>query len=69
MTSTHSVGHRDVDGRLQYRTQCGILMHSSLVVTIEGLPLGLAAIKCWTHAKFKGCNALKISINPHANAH
>ncbi|WP_247296258.1 transposase DNA-binding-containing protein [Bradyrhizobium sp. 179] len=27
------------------RTQCGILMHSSLAVTTEGLPLGLAAIK------------------------
>ena len=26
----------------------GILMHSSLVITPEGLPLGLAAIKFWT---------------------
>lgn len=45
-------------------TQCGILMHSSLAVTTEGIPLGLAAIKFWTRSKFKGCNALKKTINP-----
>jgi hypothetical protein len=45
-------------------TQCGILMHSSLAVTPEGLPLGLAAIKFWSRSQFKGCNALKRSINP-----
>jgi hypothetical protein len=39
-------------------------MHASLVVTTEGLPLGLAAIKFWTRAKFKGTNALKRRINP-----
>lgn len=45
-------------------TVCGILMHSSLVVATEGVSLGLAAIKFWTRAKFKGCNALKNTINP-----
>jgi hypothetical protein len=39
-------------------------MHSSLVVTAEGLPLGLAAIKFWTRDKFHGANALKRRINP-----
>jgi hypothetical protein len=39
-------------------------MHSSLVVTTDGLPLGLAAIKFWTRDKFHGANALKRSINP-----
>ena len=39
-------------------------MHSSLAVTTEGVPLGLAAIKFWTRSKFKGCNALKKKINP-----
>jgi hypothetical protein len=39
-------------------------MHSSLVVTTEGLPLGLAAIKFWTRSKFKGTNALKRTVNP-----
>jgi hypothetical protein len=39
-------------------------MHSSLVVTTEGLPLGLAGIKFWTRSKFKGTNALKKRINP-----
>src|SRR5580700_2301995 len=43
---------------------CGILMHSSLAVSSEGLPLGLAAIKFWTRDEFKGCNALKKKINP-----
>ena len=31
-------------GRTNYYTSCGILMHSNLAVTTEGLPLGLAAI-------------------------
>lgn len=44
-------------------TICGLLMHSSLAVTTEGLPLGLAAIKFWTRKQFKGCNALKKKIN------
>ncbi len=39
-------------------------MHSSLVITTEGLPLGLGAIKFWTRKKFKGTNALKKHINP-----
>ncbi len=43
---------------------CGISMHSSLVVTPAGLPLGLAAAKFWTRKEFKGCNALKRTINP-----
>lgn len=45
-------------------TMCGILMHSSLAVTTEGLPLGLASIKFWSRSQFKGCNALKRKINP-----
>ncbi|MGY3372014.1 hypothetical protein ACVWZL_009139 [Bradyrhizobium sp. GM2.4] len=39
-------------------------MHSSLAVTIEGVPLGLAAVKFWTRKKFKGTAALKKKINP-----
>ena len=39
-------------------------MHSSLVVTLSGLPLGLAAIKIWTRKKFKGTRALKRKVNP-----
>jgi transposase-like protein len=52
------------DGRPRQHTVCGILMHSSLAVTVEGLPLGLTAIKFWTRSKFKGTNALKRSVNP-----
>jgi len=55
---------KDKDGRPRLHTVCGILMHSSLAVTAEGLPLGLAAIKFWTRSKFKGTNALKRKINP-----
>jgi hypothetical protein len=51
-------------GQTNYYTSCGILMHSSLAVTTDGLPLGLAAIKFWTRQKFKGTNALKKRINP-----
>jgi hypothetical protein len=51
-------------GRASVRTVCGLLMHSSLVVTLEGLPLGLAAIKFWTRKKFKGTNALRGKVNP-----
>jgi hypothetical protein len=52
------------DGRPRYYTGCGILMHSSLAVTSEGLPLGLTAIKFWSRKKFKGADALKKKINP-----
>jgi hypothetical protein len=45
-------------GEPETRTVCGILMHSSLAVTTEGLPLGLAAIKFWTRKKFVGRHAL-----------
>jgi hypothetical protein len=55
---------RDKAGRLRSHTVCGILMHSSLAVTTEGVPLGLSAIKFWTRKKFKGTAALKKKINP-----
>ena len=38
-------------------------MHSSLAVTPEGLPLGVAAVKFWTRKKFKGTRALNKKIN------
>jgi len=62
--TTKVFGCRKKDGRLHVHTVCGLLMHSSLVVTAEGLPLGLAAAKFWTRKKFKGTNALKKKINP-----
>ena len=55
---------RDKKGRVRHHTVCGMLMHSSLAVTTEGLPLGLAAVKFWTRKKFKGTKALKRKINP-----
>ena len=55
---------RDKAGRIRHHTICGILMHSSLAVTTEGLPLGMAAVKFWTRKEFKGCTTLKRRINP-----
>src|SRR5262245_60401785 len=52
-----------VKGRHGTHTACGLLMHSSLVLTTGGLPLGLAAVKFWTRQKFKGTNALKRHVN------
>ncbi len=51
-------------GRPHCYTNCGILMHSSLVTTVDRLPLGMAAIKFWTRDKSHGANALKRKINP-----
>jgi hypothetical protein len=62
---TYSVNSgRDKGGRYRLHTVCGLLMHSSLAVTTDGLPLGLAAIKFWNRQKFKGTAALKRKINP-----
>jgi len=55
---------QDEAGRPRLHTVCGIMMHSSLVVTTDGLPLGISAVKFWTRQKFKGTNALKKKINP-----
>lgn len=55
---------RDKAGRLRSHTVCGILMHSSLAVTIEGIPLGLAAVKFWTRKKFKGTAAGERFLQP-----
>jgi hypothetical protein len=54
---------RDKAGRIRSHTVCGILMHSSLAVTTEALPLGLAAVKFWSRKKFKGTAALKKKVN------
>jgi hypothetical protein len=54
---------RDKAGRLRSHTVCGILMHSSLAVTTEALPLGLANVKFWSRKKFKGVAALKKKVN------
>lgn len=41
-------------------TRCCSLMHSSLVVTTDGLPLGLAAVKFWTRKQFKGLHRVEL---------
>ena len=57
-------GGKNIAGRRTAVTVCGVLMHSSLVVTPDGLPLGMSAVKFWNRKKFKGANALKKKINP-----
>ncbi|WP_207781410.1 MULTISPECIES: IS4 family transposase, partial [Acetobacteraceae] len=59
-----STGGREKTGRFRLHTLCGLLMHASLAVTPEGLPLGLTAAKFWSRSKFKGTAALKRRINP-----
>jgi hypothetical protein len=61
---TAAPSRREADGRLRVHTVCGLLMHASLAVTTDGPPLGLAAVKSWTRAKFKGTNALKRRVDP-----
>jgi Transposase DNA-binding/Transposase Tn5 dimerisation domain len=61
---TKTVNKKGKSGWLTPHTLCGILMHSSLAVTTDGVPLGLAAVKFWTRKKFKGTAALKKKINP-----
>lgn len=55
---------KDKDGRFRMHTVCGLLMHSSLAITTEGLALGLGAVKFRTRKKFKGTAALKRKVNP-----
>jgi hypothetical protein len=43
---------------------CGVLMHASLAVTSEGLPLGLAAVCFWSRKVFKNTCQLKRHIQP-----
>jgi hypothetical protein len=45
---------KDEHGRSVYFTTCGVCLHSSLALTLEGLPLGLAAVKFWSRKTFKG---------------
>lgn len=61
---TYAPNKRNRDRLVTLHTVCGLLMHSSLALTTEGLPLGLTAIKFWTRSKFKGTTALKRRINP-----
>lgn len=55
---------RDKSGRIRHHTLCGILMHSCLAVTADGLALGLPAVKFWTRRTFKGTAQLKKHVNP-----
>lgn len=40
------------------RGMCGVLMHSSLLLTTDGLPLGFVSKKFWNREKFKNVKAL-----------
>ena len=63
ITKNVNCGGRNPDGRWRQHTVCGMLMHTSLAVTSEGLPLGLSAVKFWTRKKFKGSVQLKQKVN------
>jgi hypothetical protein len=59
-----STGRKLKEGRHQKHAICGLLMHASLAITPDGLPLGLTAAKFWSRDKFRGTAALKRKINP-----
>jgi hypothetical protein len=59
----HVNSGRDKDGRWRQHKLCGVLMHASLAITLDGLPLGLTAARFWTRPQFKGLLALKRKIN------
>ncbi len=54
---------KDEQGRPVYFTTCGICLHSSLALTLEGLPLGLTAVKFWSRKTFKGGKAKRKAHN------
>ena len=55
-------------GQPNVLTLCGVLMHSSLAVTLTGTPLGLTAVKFWTRTKFKGNARAQAPHQSHARA-
>jgi transposase len=57
-------GGRYKAGQPNVLTLCGVLMHSSLAVSLAGTPLGLTAVKFWTRTKFKGTWTLKRHVIP-----
>jgi hypothetical protein len=59
-----STGRKLKEGRYQMHAVCGLLMHASLAVTPEGLPLGLTAVKLWSRATFMGTAARGRKVNP-----
>lgn len=68
--ATESIGYtkhvnsgRDKDGRWRQHKLCGLLMHASLAITLEGLPLGLTAARFWSRPQFKGLLAIKRKVN------
>jgi hypothetical protein len=62
-TRTVNAGRYEA-GQPNVQTLCGMLMHSSLAVTLTGTLIGLTAVNFWTRTKFKGTLALKRHINP-----
>jgi hypothetical protein len=54
---------KDAEDRPVYFTTCGINLHSSLALTLEGLPLGLAAVKFWSRKSFQGQKAKRKAHN------
>jgi hypothetical protein len=52
-----------VNGRHRTHTTCGALLHSSLAVTTDRLPLALAAVTFWPRQRFTGTNAAKRTVH------
>lgn len=59
---TPHIGKHSSGIKTDYKV-CGILMHASLAVTSEGLPLGLTSTRYWSRKVFKNTNQLKRRVN------
>ena len=66
--SKYVTSGRDKDGCWRQHKLCGVLMHASLAITLEGLPLGLTAARFWTRAQFKRLAGAQAQGQPNPRA-
>ncbi len=67
---TNSVNSgKDKEGRLRHHAICGLLMHSSLAVTVDGTPLGMTAVKFWDTRQVQGHGRTQAQDQPDAHPH
>ena len=62
-------GRKHINGKPERRAVCGILMHSSLVVTLEGLPLGIARDKVLEQKRVQGNQRFKENNQPDSRSY
>lgn len=63
-TRTGQVLSKMKSSKKQEYKVCGVLMHASLAVSSDGLPLGLTSARYWSRKVFKNTTQMKRHINP-----